>query len=472
MPSCSKDLKGDGHPLSGFDLAVPLSSMPEIVWPSMLAPMAAQSIALQYQLDRTQWWPSQKILKWQLTQISQLVNFAFQNTPFYQHHYQQQRPRKVQTLDSFLQLPIVKRSDIQQFNDGIKSQAVPPSHGNQTGLTTSGSTGKPVEIFKTDLCLFMLNAFTLRGHHWQNRNPDALLATIRSYPEPQFQAPDGAEQQIWGPACKGIYSTGPAIALDSMTPVSEQLEWLDSNRPSYLMTYPSNLDALIEESEERSYKPDYLKQVVTLGELLPEHLRARAAESWNVSLDDTYSCQEAGTLALQCPIHEHYHVQSENVLLEVLNERDQPCQPGEVGRVVVTDLHNFASPLIRYELGDMAEVGEPCSCGRNLPVLKRIYGRSRNMLTYPDGSKAWPFMGGAGYYKKIAPIRQFQMLQTKPDTLEFHLVVTPHLTEKQKAALTKRLHETLRYAFKISYHHHDEITPGPGGKFEDFKSLL
>src|SRR3546814_9801972 len=69
---------------------------------------------------------------------------------------------------------------------------------------------------------------------------------------------------------------------------------------------------------------------------------------WGLKIADLYSTQEAGYLALQCPEHEHYHVQSEAVLLEVLDEEDRPCRPGEVGRVVVTPLTNFAMPMIRY----------------------------------------------------------------------------------------------------------------------------
>jgi phenylacetate-CoA ligase len=103
---------------------------------------------------------------------------------------------------------------------------------------------------------------------------------------------------------------------------------------------------------------------------------------------DMYTCQEAGYLALQCPDHPHYHVQSENVLLEVVDDQGLPCAPGEVGRVLVTSLNNFATPLIRYEIGDYAEVGAACSCGRGLPVLKRIMGRYRNLLTLPDGTRA------------------------------------------------------------------------------------
>ena len=315
-------------------------------------------------------------------------------------------------------------------------------------------------------------AFTLRDHRWHNRDLSGVFATIRHSPEEACQAPHGFKQAGWGNTTSGLYNTGNSIRLDSGCTSSEQLDWLMRNKPDYLMTYPSNLASLITSSLDRKIFPSGLKKVLTFGELLPEYLRHFLREAWNVELIDMYSCQEAGTLALQCPEHEHYHVQSENVLLEVLDENNEPCKPGETGKVVVSSLHNYASPLIRYEVGDYAELGEPCPCGRGLTVLKRIYGRARNMLTYPDGNTAWPFLGGAGYYKEVAPIRQFQVIQNQPDSLEFHLVVTPELSQDQQIKLTKRLHETLRYPFNISYHYHDEIKRSAGGKYEDFVSNL
>ena len=101
-----------------------------------------------------------------------------------------------------------------------------------------------------------------------------------------------------------------------------------------------------------------------------------------------YSSQEVGYIALECPTGESYHVQAENVLVEVLDDQDRPCSPGDVGRVVVTALHNFATPLLRYDIGDYAEVGAPCPCGRGLPALRRIMGRQRNMALLPTAAAA------------------------------------------------------------------------------------
>ena len=158
-----------------------------------------------------------------------------------------------------------------------------------------------------------------------------------------------------------------------------------------------------------------------MGETITDEFRGICQEVWGKPVADMYSCEEAGYIALQCPKHEHYHIQSENILVEVLDEHDKPCRPGEIGRVVLTTLHNFAMPLIRYEILDYAEVGGECPCGRGLPVLKRIVGRQRNMITHPDGSQHWPSFP-ASTWSHIGPIRQMQMIQKEPDYIVINLV--------------------------------------------------
>ena len=121
---------------------------------------------------------------------------------------------------------------------------------------------------------------------------------------------------------------------------------------------------------------------------------------------------------------------AESVKLEVLDADGAPCPPGAVGRVVVTSLHNFAMPLLRYELGDYAEMGSPCSCGRGLPVLNGIRGRLRHGMIMPDGGRRATYFGISFY--KVAAIRQYQAAQTARDTIELRLVVRRPLTTDEE----------------------------------------
>lgn len=451
---------------------VPVPCVSTCLWPALSEPRAAQALALQFQLDQSQWWQPDVLQKWQFTQLQALIKHARQHTPFYQAHWQHIDVPEDVSPAAFKSFPVVTRDHIQTNPQGLRSVVMPQYHGQLRQISTSGSTGKPVDILKDEITAFMAQAFTLRDHRWHRRDLTARLATIRHSPGAQYQAPHGKQQRGWSASLQGIYQSGESFRLDSACTTDQQWSWLKKANPAYLMTYPSNLAALLEYSQSKQERLTSLRQVTTLSEILPEALRERVALQWQCELVDIYSCQEAGNLALQCPQHEHYHVQSENVLLEVLDDNGRQCEAGETGRVVVTSLNNFASPLIRYEVGDYAEVGESCPCGRGLPVLNRIFGRTRNMLTYPDGRTAWPYLGGAGNYKHIAPIRQFQVVQTDLNTLEFHLVVEQPLDRAQQTKLTERLHDALKYPFTIEYIYHDHIPRGAGGKFEDFKSLI
>jgi len=201
-------------------------------------------------------------------------------------------------------------------------------------------------------------------------------------------------------------------------------------------------------------------------------LRARLTRLLELPIEDNYSSQEAGVIALKCPQGDLYHTMAESVLVEVLDANDRPCVEGEIGRVVVTDLHNFASPLVRYDIGDYAEAGGPCGCGRTLPTLRRVLGRKRNLLMKADGSR---FLPRAGFesFEKVAPVLQYQVIQHALDEIEFKLVTAEPLTPAQEDALAAVLREALQFAGRIRVTPSRERLPGSvAGKFEDFVCKL
>jgi phenylacetate-CoA ligase len=186
---------------------------------------------------------------------------------------------------------------------------------------------------------------------------------------------------------------------------------------------------------------------------------------------DTYSSQECGYIAMQCPNSGLYHIQSESVLVEVLDSHDQPCQPGEIGRLVVTPLHNFVAPLIRYEIGDYAEAGETCPCGRGLPTLRCIMGRERNMLQLPNGETRWP-LTGYQEFSKVAPIQQFQMVQKSLEKIEARFVVERALSSVEESSVLEIVRHALGYPFDIHVVYMTVLPRSASGKFEEFISEI
>ena len=120
-------------------------------------------------------------------------------------------------------------------------------------------------------------------------------------------------------------------------------------------------------------KPENLVDIRCRGQSLDPQLRELAEKAWGISIIHEYFMEEIGLIAQQCPSHQRLHVNSEFVFVEVLDEQDKPCTAGQIGRIVVTPIQNFQTPLIRYDTGNLAEVGRPCDCGRTLPVLEQIF---------------------------------------------------------------------------------------------------
>ncbi len=448
---------------------VPKSAVAGQVWPAIPGRAAANLLALMYQLEQSQWWPPERLLEHQFLQLGNVVRHAFETVPFYRQCLEAAGIGAAGELtpEDWSRLPVLTRKELQQSFDGLLSRRCPKAHGRTHEITSSGSTGMPVKVLKTDLAQLFWRAFTLREHLWQRRDVSKTLAAIR-VTHASAAYPDGVRSEVWGSSTGDIFATGPGVTLDISTRIHEQAEWLGRQEAAYLLTHPSNLRALAEYCGERELRFPTLRQALSLGEVLTPEARAACREAWDIEVADTYSAQEIGYLALQCPDCESLHVQAEGVLVEVLDEQGRPCAPGEIGTVVVTPLHNFAMPLIRYAIGDYAEVGEPCPCGRGLPVLRRVMGRVRNMIRLPNGERQWPTFLRA--LRTAADFSQVQVVQRSLEELEIRLVAKSRLSEADEGKMKEQLRELFGYPFRIAVTYHDEIPRSAGGKFEDFLS--
>jgi phenylacetate-CoA ligase len=439
----------------------PYSMISGIFWPAIPHSRGASLLAMQFQLEQSQWLPITELERHQFDQAAVLLRHALDTVPYYREKYGALTvpgPGKL-NWDAWRNLPMLERSEAQEHGERLKSVAVPPSHGNIRVNGSSGSTGRPLKVLGTDVTHFFWLGLSLRDHVWHKRDLTKKLAAIRT------KIKSGTSPG-WGEWSDSIIS-GPSSALNIQADLDQQLDWLMAENPDYLLTHPTNLHALVTRASERGLRPDNLRETRTFGEMLQPDLRELVQQTWGVKLADMYSAEEVGYIALQCPKSNHYHIQSENLLVEILNEHGDHCRPGEVGEVVVTTLHNFAMPLIRYRILDHAEVGAPCACGRGLPVLQRIVGRQRNMIVMPDGSRHWPAFPD---WLSVAPIRRFQMIQHDIQTIEIKLVCPHPLNSQEEAGIRTMLTEKLGYPFEFRFSYRDSIEQNPNGKYEDFVS--
>ena len=450
------------------------SALPDIVWPAAVSGRGMATLSLLFQLERTQWWPADRLREGQQAQLERLLDHARRHVPFYRHRLGTLAHADGEAFwQAWRDLPLLTRQDVQQAGDGLISRSLPDGHGELTEVYTSGSTGKPIHAVRSDLWLLMWSAVTVREHLWHGRDLSGKLAAIRESTIGKALHPDGERLDNWGFSTADIFRTGPSVSLNIATPVDDQLEWLSREEPDYLLSHPTMLDRLVRRSVETGLRPHKLKQVLTIAEIVAPGLREVCRAEWGVPVVDTYSTRETGYLALQCPETDHYHLQSETVLVEILDPAGRPCEPGAIGRVIVTPLHNLAMPLLRYDIGDHAEAGGPCPCGRALPVFRRLLGRRQNMLRTAAGEH-WPLLSSddIGKLLALAPIRQYQFAQTHLDRIEVRLQTERQLTDGEVLGVVGWARAKFGREFRVDVAFPAELSRTQSGKFEDFVCLL
>lgn len=449
------------------------SATPGIAWPGLPGPSGTALLGLLFQLDRTQWWAEARIAAAQRRQLAALLGHARAEVPFWRARLPEfPSPDDANAFEAaWAALPILTRAEIQaaDASEAMLADRLPQGHGEYREIFTSGSTGRPIRGVRSQLWELVWSAFTLRDHLWHRRDLEGSLAVIRESGAGKAQYPEGDTQPGWGFSSATLFATGPLFSLNVTTPPALQMEWLRRRDPDYLLSHPSILARLAAEVGGR--RLPRLRQITAISEALTEPQRAAIEAAFGVPVVDVYSTREAGYLALQCPDHRGLHVQSEGLRLEVLREDGSPCAPREVGRVVVTPLHNLAMPLIRYEIGDLAEAGAPCPCGRGLPVLNRVMGRRQNMLRLAGGGRRWPLLSSGDIERLVqaAPaLRQYRIVQTGFEALTVLLAVARPLTDTERDGVVAWAQAKFGEGFAVTVETMEELPKSAAGKVEDF----
>jgi phenylacetate-CoA ligase len=424
------------------------------------------ALALHWQFEQSQWFTPERLLEIQMQQLGELLRHARQHVPSYRERIKcaEIDPAVPLNLEAFRRLPVLRRADVQAAGKALFSLAPPRQHGKAIPGRSSGSTGRPVEYISNELCQLFWRTLTLREHFWHQRDFGGKLAVIRA-------GVKTADMPGWGPSTDVAFATGPSACFDIHSDLDAQAAWLQAQDPDYLLAYPSTLLGLAQLYQAGRFRLTRIKALRSFGEAFDTQARQYCRDAFQVPIADTYSASEVGYIALQCPLSGHYHIQSETVFAEVLRDDGEPCEAGETGRIVVTPLHNFSMPLIRYEIGDHVRLGGACPCGRGLLVIEQILGRQRNLLTLPDGRRFWPFLHMMEW-PLIAPVLQAQAVQKSLREIEIRLVLARPMREDEQARLAEFILGHLPQAFNLRFSFHDAIAKSASGKFEDFLSEI
>ena len=449
---------------AGPDLPV-YSVVPGMVWPAFPPEAGQAMLAAQFQFDQSQWWPAERMREKQFRQLRLLIAHATANVPHYRDHLMRaglSAPEDV-SPETFLRWPVLDKRELQADATRFEATSMPAGHGDWRLVTTSGSSGEPLRAATTDAAIFVQHALVLRSQLWYGLDFRGKHGFNSMSGQPG-RFPD------WGAPANAMFRTGPSVQTQATDDCGAQLDWICREKPAYLKAHAVTIRAILEESRRSGRVPHGIRAIIVFGMMLPHGTRELARELWNAALYDVYSANEVGSIAFQCPDQAGLHVQSEHVYVEILRADGTPCAPGESGRVIVTDLHNFAMPLLRYDLRDHARLAGACPCGRGLPVLQEILGRSGQIAVDPTGRR---FLGHLNlpFWSAVAPIIQHQVVQNTPSRLEVRYVAQRDLSPDEQAEIARHIRVAMHYDYEIAFTRMARIPRNAGGKFDEFVSM-
>ncbi|MEQ1768605.1 MAG: hypothetical protein ABL879_02090 [Devosia sp.] len=416
-------------------------------------------------LMASQFWPAEDLVAYQHMQLTQLLKHAKANVPFYADRLDAVlKPNGEIDWDRWSEIPIVKRSDLSEHGDALMARTYPPSHGKLTMSLTSGTTGTPIKVMSAERAHIALRANRLRAYRWHGIDWSKPSVMVFGEDPADSAWPEGKVLGTWGAPWEPPDKRGALLRISRLTDYANIVEFLERKRPSYLATGPKTATAIALEAER-------INSDLRIDALLAQGAMVGALETdtmqrvFGARISLLYSSKEAGQIAHGCPEQPGLHVNAESVLLEIVDEQGKPCVVGQPGRVVVTPFFNAAQPLIRYEQGDVAEWMMPCSCGRHLPRIDNLIGRSTGLFYHPDGRVRAGFMHFTD--RTILKCRDWQIAQTGPHNFEVRYVPADWAIMGNEGAMADRIREVYFGDAVVAFQRLREL-PSRGGKTVEY----
>lgn len=421
-------------------------------------------------MKESQWWGPARLHALQKKGLQRILLHAWQHAPAYRERLAPLfDAAESPDLSKWDDIPILTRKEAQTRAREFYARQVPAQAGETFFKQTSGSTGMPLQHRSSVLLDIASQAAVARRNDWFGIDANKSCAVFANTLPEASHLPDGAMQPEW----QRGFPEGISFWLDhKLTNSAQKLAWLRRKPTDYLVTTPNIALSLVLEAENTRTEVPRYNAVMLGGEVLTSTTEAVLRERMSDTLVNSYGSEECGRLAVWCPEANNMHVHEELCLVEILDENNQPTKPGQMGRVVVTSFYNFAMPLIRYAVGDYAEVPfEPCSCGRSSRSLTRIAGRERQLFRFADGTSFWPSLR-IEEFQAIVPFQQWQLVQDRLDHIKVCLILPDIDIEFDHIAFKRALRATIRQEIEVDISLVNTIPRDASGKFEEFKSMI
>lgn len=411
-------------------------------------------ISRLFQLRRlmsNQWLSRAELYDLQNRKLRAVVKHAYENVTYYHNLFDSVglKPEDIQTTEDLIRIPITSRRDIQKQSP---SQTISRSvdYERCIKLRTSGTTGVPLTVYLAPAEDRFRGLIEIRSLLSIGFKPNDRLA---------FIGPCEMRKTTWFQRL-GLFRS---IITPSFIDAEQQIQQVKKFKPTILWIWPSFLKVLMRSLNERDAEEVEPRLLITSGEVLDKDTYDAVKALWGVEMLKFYGSSEFGRIAWECHDHQGLHINMDSVIVECVNN-DKTMLGNERGVTVITSLHSFTMPLLRYRLGDVCTPSDGrCTCGRGFLLLRNLEGREDDLVKLSGGR----MIASGGFYRVIDPIegiREFRVIQEEKDKVIVKFVSERRNASKIAIEIKDRSREKLGNAIDVKVEHVQMIERSYSGK--------
>ena len=417
------------------------------------------SVAVRKRLERSQWLSPAALADEQLNRLRAFLSEVGGRVPYYRALFEAQGfdPQGLSSVAELTRLPLLDKTLIRRHTEALKADG----HGPLTRYNTGGSSGEPLVFFM--------------GKARKSHDVGAKWRATRWW---GVDIGD-PELVVWGSpvelgAQDRVRQVRDAVMRSSLLPAFEMSESnldrfvaeIASKRPAMLFGYPSSLSLIAAHADKRGIALDGLgiKVVFVTSERLYDDQRQTLERAFACPVANGYGARDAGFIAHQCPSGK-LHISAEDIVVEIVRADGTPAAAGELGEIVVTHMATLDFPFIRYHTGDVGRLGQQaCACGRGLPVLEEVQGRTTDFVFAKDGTV---MHGLALIYvlRDLPTVQRFRIEQLSLDETVVQVVPGAGFDQGLIAQIQQAFQRRLGAEVRVRVDCVDEIPAEPSGKF-------
>ncbi|WP_275983213.1 phenylacetate--CoA ligase family protein [Propionivibrio soli] len=417
------------------------------------------TVAIRRAMDESQWWPKERLDALRLQRLRDLLTKATEHVPHYRDCFRRIEfdPKAITSLKDLEHLPFLTKAVIRAEGDRMKSAV---AH-DLARFNTGGSSGEPLIFFIGNERVSHDVAAKWRATRWWDVDIGDPEIVVWGSPIEL-----GAQDRVRG-LRDALMRTEllPAFEMSDAN-VSRFVERIRERRPKMVFGYPSAISHIASHAKKQGVRLDDLgvKVVFCTSERLYDHQREVISAAFSCPVANGYGGRDAGFIAHACPAG-GMHITAEDVIVEIIDEQGNVQPTGVAGEIVVTHLATADFPFIRYRTGDIGTLSdEACPCGRGLPLLKDIQGRSTDFVVASDGT----VMHGLSLVyilRDIPGMKAFKVIQESRELTRVLMVTEPPFTENRIADVITGFKQRLGSSVEVQVELAQSIPAEASGKF-------